>query len=164
MGWLGRKTSTQTDGKYFLHFLILRCNTPHICLEYISFSPRKRTVWNVRPMTTQISLHTRAVWPVFVVCMKKLCVLGLAIRNRPNEDSDQTARMSRLIRLIAERKRLKVPFSDDMDHMCTLIIFIVSYVGYPLSLIFNRCFADCVRYIFQYTLSLLNCTLNVWSV
>ena len=32
--------------------------------------------WYVSPMKTQISLHICAVWSIFIVHMKKLCILG----------------------------------------------------------------------------------------
>ena len=44
--------------------------------QHLNRNVRKRTFWHVRPAKTQISLRICAVWPVFVVRMKKLCILG----------------------------------------------------------------------------------------
>ena len=57
------------------------------------------TFWHVR--------H-RTVWSVFFVCMKKLCILGH--KHVPSEDSDQTARVLRLIWIFAVRKCQNVRF------------------------------------------------------
>ena len=55
----------------------------------------------------QISLCIYAVQSVLVVCIK---LASLAIQNGPGEDSDQTARMRRLIRIFAWRTYSKVRF------------------------------------------------------
>ena len=52
----------------------------------------------------------RAVWSVFVVRMKKFCSLGFVQYNVPREDSDQPARMRRLIWIFAGRICPKVRF------------------------------------------------------
>ena len=52
--------------------------------------------------------HPRSLIRVFVVRMKKLCILGYP--NAPSEDSDQTARMRRLIWIFALRTNPKVRF------------------------------------------------------
>ena len=49
--------------------------------------------------------HPRSLIRIFVVCRKKLC-----IQNAPNKDSDQTARMRRLIWIFAGRRCPKVTF------------------------------------------------------
>ena len=43
----------------------------------------------IRPMKSQTSLRIRAVWSVFVVRMKKLCILSYHIQDAPKEDSDE---------------------------------------------------------------------------
>ena len=42
----------------------------------ISHNVRKCTFWHVHPMKTQISLRICTVWSVFIVCMKKLYIIG----------------------------------------------------------------------------------------
>ena len=70
---------------------------------------RKRTFWHMRTTKTQNSLRICAVWPESL-----LSVLGnfasLAIQNAPSEDSDQSARMRRLIWIFAWRTCPKVRF------------------------------------------------------
>ena len=61
---------------------------------FISLNMKKCTFWYVCPAKTQISLHIWAVWSVFIVCIKKLCIHGYP--NAPSEDFDQTARMHRM--------------------------------------------------------------------
>ena len=41
-----------------------------------SHQVRKRAFWHVYLMKTHISLRIRAVWSVFIVRMKKFCILG----------------------------------------------------------------------------------------
>ena len=45
-------------------------------IQLPSQNGRKRTFWHVRPTKTQITLRIRAVWSVFIVRMKKICILG----------------------------------------------------------------------------------------
>ena len=52
--------------------------------------------------------HPRSQIRVFVVHMKKICILGY--QNEPSKDSDQTAQMRSLIRIFAGRKCPKVRF------------------------------------------------------
>ena len=52
------------------------CFTNFTVTIHVSRNVRKRTFWHVRPTKTQISLRIRAVWSVFVVRMKKLCIVG----------------------------------------------------------------------------------------
>ena len=60
---------------------------------------RKRTFWHFRLPKTKISLRICAVWLVFVVRINKHGNLAYATK----EDSDQTARMRRLIWIFAVR-------------------------------------------------------------
>ena len=46
-------------------------------LQHLSWSMRQPS--DICPMKTQISLHICAVWSVFIVCMKKLCLLYLPL-------------------------------------------------------------------------------------
>ena len=68
---------------------------------------RKRTFWYVRPTKTQIGLHIRAVWSESSLSTWRNFAL-LAIQTAPSEDSDQTARMRRLIWIFAGRTCLKL--------------------------------------------------------
>ena len=45
-------------------------------LSGLALQLKKTYFWYVRPTKTQISLRIRAVWSVFVVRIKKLCLLG----------------------------------------------------------------------------------------
>ena len=45
------------------------------CIRVI-FALRKHALWHMRPTKTHFSLRMREVWSVFVVRMKKLCILG----------------------------------------------------------------------------------------
>ena len=58
--------------------------------------------WTMRPTKTQISLRARAVWSESSLSAWRN-VAPLAIQNAPGEDSDQTARMRRLIWIFAGR-------------------------------------------------------------
>ena len=60
----------------------------------------KRTFWYVRPMNIQISLRIRADWSDSSLLTWRHYAT-LAIQNAPKEDSDQTARMRRLIWIFA---------------------------------------------------------------
>ena len=70
--------------------------------DYLSPNVRKRTFWHVRPMKTQISLRIHAVWLESSLSAWRNFA-SLAIQNAPREDSDQTARMRRLIWIFAGR-------------------------------------------------------------
>ena len=70
---------------------------------------RKRTFWHVRPTKTQISLRIRTVWSESSLSVWRNFAY-LAIQNAPSEDSDQTARMRRLIWIFAWRTCPKVHF------------------------------------------------------
>ena len=63
---------------------------------------RKRTFCHVHLTRTQISLRIRAVWSGSSLSAWRNFA-SLAIQNAPSEDSDQTARMRRLIGFFAER-------------------------------------------------------------
>ena len=60
-----------------LYFVIVQSSQFHndTCI-YMSHNVRKCTSWHVHPTKTKISLPIFAVWAVFIVCMKKLCILG----------------------------------------------------------------------------------------
>ena len=66
-------------------------------------------ICHVRPTTTQISLRIHAVWLESSLSARRNFA-SLAIRNAPSEDSDQTARMRRLIWIFAGRTHPKVRF------------------------------------------------------
>ena len=70
---------------------------------------RKPTFWHVRPTKTQISLRMRTVWLEYSLSAWRNFA-SLAIQIAPSEDSDQTARMRRLIWIFAGRTYLKVRF------------------------------------------------------
>ena len=104
--------------------LVLRVNSPgnssfgalvstprHASFQNFSMNRnvRKRTFWYVRPTKTQISLRIRAVWSESSLSAWRNFVF-LAIQNALSEDSDQTARMRRLIGIFDERAYLKVRF------------------------------------------------------
>ena len=65
-------------------------------VDYLSRNMRIRTFWNVRLTKTQIRLRIRAVWSESSLFARRNFA-SLAIQNVLNEDSDQTARMRRLI-------------------------------------------------------------------
>ena len=75
--------------------------------KYFSRSVRKHTFWQVRPKKTQISLRIRAVLSKASFCAWKNFA-PLAIQNEHSEDSDQTARMRRLIWIFVGRTCPKV--------------------------------------------------------
>ena len=54
---------------------------------------------NVKKTFDICAQRISAIWSVFVVRMKKLCIL--AIENAPSQDSDQTVHMYRLIWIFA---------------------------------------------------------------
>ena len=78
-------------------------------LKYMRLIVRNHTFWHVRPMKTQISLRIRAVWSESSLSAWRNLV-SLAIRNALCEDSDQTARMRRLIWIFAGRSCPTVHF------------------------------------------------------
>ena len=65
-------------------------------------------------------VHLRGLIRVFVVHMKKLCIIGY--QNIPSEDSDKTVQMRRLIQTFVVRIRQKVRFLT----LCSNILFIES--------------------------------------
>ena len=79
-----------------------------LCHE-MSRNERKHTFWHVRQTNTQISLRIRAVWSESSLSAWSNFA-SLAIRNAPSEDSDQAARMRRLIWIFAWRTCSKVRF------------------------------------------------------
>ena len=76
---------------------------------YTGRDVKNRTFWHVRPTKTQISLRIRAVWSDSLLSALRNFV-SLAIQNAPNEDSDQPARMRRLIWIFLGRTCLKGRF------------------------------------------------------
>ena len=62
----------------------------------------KPTKWSVRPAKTQISLGIRPVWSESSQCAQWVAEDPLFL-HADSEDSDQTGRMSRLIRVFAGR-------------------------------------------------------------
>ena len=90
--------------------------------DYSGCSVRKRTFWHVRSKKTQISLHIRAVWSESSLSEWRNFAF-LAIQNVPSEDSDQTARMRRLIWIFAWYTCLKI---------CFLMLQLISSFVLPL--------------------------------
>ena len=95
---------------WFCHYnkgfnFFLQLKTPQL----LSRNGRKRTFWYVRPTKTQISLHSRAVWSEYSLSTWRNLV-SLAIRNALSEDSDQTARMRRLIWIFVGRTCPEIRF------------------------------------------------------
>ena len=66
----------------------------------MSRNVRQCTLEHVRQTKTQISLCIRAVWSESLLPALRNSA-SLAIQNAPSEDSDQTARMLRLILIFA---------------------------------------------------------------
>ena len=75
----------------------------------MSNNVRKRTSSHVRPTKTQISLRIHAVWSESSLFAWRNFA-SLAIQNAQNVNSDQTARMRRLIWIFAWRTWPKVRF------------------------------------------------------
>ena len=76
---------------------------------YLNRHVRKRTSDMCGPTKTQTSLHIWAVWPESSMSARRN-VASLVIQNTPSEDSDQTARMRRLIWIFSGCKCKKVRF------------------------------------------------------
>ena len=101
----------------------------------MSHSVRKRPFWYVRPPKTfEISLLMREsllfAWRKFA---------SLAIQNAHSEDSDQPARMRRLIWIFAERTCVKGTYSDVAAH----IIWSQGIFPYPLTDMNNQKISLC---------------------
>ena len=89
------------------------CCSPmyHIpCKRYHQTSPnvRKRASWHMRETNSNHVALPLNVNGIFVVRIKKPCILG--IKNAPSEDSDETVRMHRLIWIFTGRTYSKVRF------------------------------------------------------
>ena len=97
-------------------FQRINCFQP--CERHMSLPVRKRTFWHVRPTKTQISLRIRAVWSQSTLLAWRNFA-SLAIQNALSEDSDQTARMRRLIWIFAGHTCPKVRFLT-LRLICTL--------------------------------------------
>ena len=67
------------------------------------------TIWHVRPKKTQITIGIRAVWSESLLFAGRNAA-SLGIQNASSEDSDQTARMRRLIWIFAGRTYREVCF------------------------------------------------------
>ena len=70
---------------------------------------RKHTFLHVRPTKTQISLRIRSAWSESSLSVWRNFA-SLVIQNAPSEDTDQTARMRRLIWIFSGRIYPKVSF------------------------------------------------------
>ena len=81
----------------------------------LSHRGRKHTFYHVRPKT-QISLHSCTVWLEFWLSAWRNFA-SLTNKNKPSEDSDQTARMRRLIWIFARHTCPKVLFLT-LRHKC----------------------------------------------
>ena len=76
---------------------------------------QKQIFWFARPTKTQISLRIRAVWSESLLfAWRKFASLG--IQNALSEDSDQTARMRRLIWIFAVRTCSEIRFLTFRHH------------------------------------------------
>ena len=73
-------------------------------VQYLELSQRmtKPTKWHVRPANTQISLGIRPVWSESSLCAQRVSK-DLNFLHADSEDSDQTGRVPRLIRVFAGR-------------------------------------------------------------
>ena len=97
----------------YKHIYIDLCNTR--CYKIFKYAyhlsqyVRKRTLWHVRSLKTQISLRIRAVWSESLLSAWRNFT-SLAVRNPPSEDSDQSAQMRRLIWIFAGRTCTRVRF------------------------------------------------------
>ena len=94
-----------------LHYLILRhtYNYKLFGLKIRELNVRKHTVWHVFPTKTQISMCIHTIWLESSLSTWRNFA-SLAIQNVPSEDSDQSARMCRLIWTLAEHICLKLHF------------------------------------------------------
>ena len=72
--------------------------------DHLNRNMRKLTFWYVRPRKTQIYLRIRAFWSVLFAWRN---LASLAIQNAPSKDSDQSARMRRLIWIFAGRAHVR---------------------------------------------------------
>ena len=79
--------------------LMLSCKAIQNHLSRIMTKPTK---WHVRPWKTQISLGIRPVWSESSLCAQWVA-MGLSFLHADSKDSDQTGRMSRLVRVFAGR-------------------------------------------------------------
>ena len=85
----------------------------------MSLDVRKRTVWCMRQTKAQISLRIRAVWSESSLSAWRNFE-SLAIQIALKEDSDQTARMRRLIWIFGGRTRPKVRFGSNHGQVTIL--------------------------------------------
>ena len=76
---------------------------------------RRHTFSSMSPKKTQISLRNRAVWSDSSLSARRNFA-SLAFQNAPSEDSDQTARMRRLIWIFAGRTCPKLHIPDVASH------------------------------------------------
>ena len=83
---------------------------PFTMVRPISASAWENVPSDVRPTKTQISLRVCAVWSESSLSAWRNFA-SLAIQNAPSEESDQTARMRRLIWIFAGRTSPKERFS-----------------------------------------------------
>ena len=95
-----RQSFQRQNIRHWIHY--------NICVKYVSHDVGKRnTSGSVRPAQIQIRLRIRAVWSE-----PSLGAFGIAkderFRHADNEDSDQTARMRRLIWVFDGRTCQKV--------------------------------------------------------
>ena len=86
------------------------------------------TFGNVRPAKIQISLRIRAVWSESSLCAFRIANDAKFIREN-NEDSDQTARMRRLIWVFAGRTCQKVRFLTSRSAVWSNNIIRICLVG-----------------------------------
>ena len=80
----------------FKYFILEIYHTWRVNIN-LSRSMRKRTFSHVRPTKTDQPALPRSLIRVFVVHMKKLCILGYMYPNAPSDDSNQTVPMRRMI-------------------------------------------------------------------
>ena len=88
--------------------------------DQMSRNVRKDTFLHVRPARTQISLRIRAVWSESSLFARRN-VASFLPKNAASEDSDQTARMRRLVWIFAGRTCPRVRFLTLRCNWCWLI-------------------------------------------
>ena len=74
---------------------------------------RKRTCLHVNPTKTSTNLHIRAVWESSLYVIRNFA--SLAIQNAPDEDSEHTAEILRLIRIFAGRITIISKWSETSE-------------------------------------------------
>ena len=121
MGLTDGKSLYESDGR--IRFSRLQfCKSP---VQFCKYEPQHKKLYLLTCMLNgdlNEPAHLHSLIRVFVVCMKKLCIVGI---NVPSEDFDQTAQMCRLIWIIA-------------GHICLKLHFLTLWLLYTLSKVNNH--------------------------